>query len=209
MAHVSTPGSPEPSSASDATRTVVWNWPNLLSGFRLGSAPVLVGLAAYGQARAYLVGFSLALFTDFLDGYLARRLNQRSEFGAKLDLWGDVASLMTLPVAFALLWPSILYGERWLVVGALVAYGCSAAVAVRKFGRLASYHTWLGKTATLVLAVGAVLAMLGWATWGLRLGLVLMTGAVLEELLISCWLKEARTDLPSGWHVWRERSRAR
>jgi hypothetical protein len=47
--------------------------------------------------------------------------------------------------------------------------------------------------------------MAGWATWPLRLGIVLITAAILEEIVISILLKEARTDVPSPWHVWGKR----
>jgi phosphatidylglycerophosphate synthase len=184
---------------------VSWNIANVLSAFRLGSAPLLLVFVAMGQPRWYLGWFAVALATDFFDGQLARRLNLRTEFGAKLDLWGDAAVLLTLPVAFAVLWPQLLWGERWFVAAALVSYATSAAVAFRKFGGLASYHTWLGKAATLALAVGAIVAMAGWATWPLRLGIVLITAAILEEIVISILLKEARTDVPSPWHVWGKR----
>lgn len=180
---------------------VTWNIANGLSAFRLASAPLLLVFVGMGERGWYLGWFAVAWVTDFLDGQLARRLNLRTDFGAKLDLWADVAVLLTLPVALAVLWPPLLWGERWWIAAALAAYAASAGVAFWKFGALASYHTWLGKTAVLVLAVGAMVAMAGWASWPLRLGIQMITAAILEEIVISLLLKEARTDVPSPWHV--------
>jgi len=77
----------------DATMT--WTWPNVLTASRLPLAAaffVLVGLYApedrafsQGLLIAALAVFALAGITDFLDGYLARRLNQLSTFGRMVD----------------------------------------------------------------------------------------------------------------------------
>lgn len=56
-------------------------------------------------AYAALSLFIVAALTDWLDGFAARKLNATSDYGAKLDLWGDkilvaatlIAILPTLP----------------------------------------------------------------------------------------------------------------
>jgi cardiolipin synthase (CMP-forming) len=64
----------------------VLTWPNLVTLLRLGCLPVFLWLLfAQGdrEAAAWLLG-SLGA-TDWIDGWLARRLDQRSEFGAIFD----------------------------------------------------------------------------------------------------------------------------
>ena len=62
------------------------NTPNLLTLFRMALIPVVVALYFMPVAGVYVTaGFLLAGLTDWLDGYLARRLAQTSEFGAFLD----------------------------------------------------------------------------------------------------------------------------
>lgn len=74
-----------------------WNIPNLLTLLRIAMIPVFVGVFYLPQGVispglvnlfATLV-FALAAATDWLDGYLARRLNQTSAFGAFLDPVAD------------------------------------------------------------------------------------------------------------------------
>jgi len=48
--------------------------PNVLSTFRLAMVPVLLYVAWLDQSTTFLVLFCAALFTDWLDGVLARRL---------------------------------------------------------------------------------------------------------------------------------------
>jgi cardiolipin synthase (CMP-forming) len=74
-----------------------WNIPNILTLLRIVLIPVFVGLfyLPADVASPHLINlsativFALATATDWLDGYLARRLNQTSAFGAFLDPVAD------------------------------------------------------------------------------------------------------------------------
>jgi CDP-diacylglycerol--glycerol-3-phosphate 3-phosphatidyltransferase len=71
---------------------MVWNTPNLLTLLRIVLIPVFVVAYYLPVAWAPLLAtalFVLAALTDWLDGYLARRLNQTSAFGAFLDPVAD------------------------------------------------------------------------------------------------------------------------
>jgi len=73
------------------------NIPNLLTWLRILAIPLVVGvfylpdawLAAHEKNQAATVLFVLAALTDWLDGWLARKLNQQSAFGAFLDPVAD------------------------------------------------------------------------------------------------------------------------
>lgn len=79
------------------------NIPNSLTLLRIGLIPVFIGLywapPAWTQLAAAGV-FALAAITDWLDGYLARRLGQTSALGAFLD---PVADKLIVAVALILL----------------------------------------------------------------------------------------------------------
>ena len=87
------------------------NWPNVLTWFRILMIPVVVGvfylpggwLSPHEQNLTACVVFTAAAITDILDGYLARRLNQMSAFGAFLDPVADklmVAAALIVLVQF-------------------------------------------------------------------------------------------------------------
>jgi CDP-diacylglycerol--glycerol-3-phosphate 3-phosphatidyltransferase len=76
----------------------VINVPNLLSCVRLSLVPVFLWLAWNDLSRAFFVCLIVSVLTDAADGYLARRLNQSTNLGAKLDSWAD---LSTQPRPFA------------------------------------------------------------------------------------------------------------
>jgi CDP-diacylglycerol--glycerol-3-phosphate 3-phosphatidyltransferase len=79
------------------------NLPNLLTLLRIALIPVFVVIfylpVAWASEVAALI-FMLAGFTDWLDGYLARKLGQTSAFGAFLD---PVADKLMVAVALVLL----------------------------------------------------------------------------------------------------------
>ncbi|MDA8417233.1 MAG: CDP-diacylglycerol--glycerol-3-phosphate 3-phosphatidyltransferase [Betaproteobacteria bacterium] len=129
------------------------NIPNTLTLFRLGLIPVFVGVSYFPsrwltepQAGAVAAAlFILAALTDAFDGYLARRLNQTTAFGAFLDPVADklmvMAALIVLvdlqraPAALAL----IIIG-REISISALREWmaqlGKSANVAVSTLGKV-------------------------------------------------------------------------
>ena len=79
------------------------NIPNLLTIFRLFVIPIFVIAFYWPTDYSYYISalvFALAAFTDWLDGYLARRLNQVSKLGAFLD---PVADKLMVAVALVLL----------------------------------------------------------------------------------------------------------
>ena len=67
----------------------VFTLPNCLSGSRLGLAPMLFVAIVYETWWVGFVVFCLAVLSDLLDGPAARRLNQVSTHGAKLDHGAD------------------------------------------------------------------------------------------------------------------------
>ena len=84
---------------------MTWNAPNLLTLLRIALIPVFILVYYLPFAWAPVLAtalFVLAALTDWLDGYLARRLNQTSAFGAFLDPVADkmmVASALMLLAA--------------------------------------------------------------------------------------------------------------
>ena len=176
--------------------------PNVLSSLRLAAVPGLLWVAWAGWSRAYLIAFCVAYATDFLDGQLARRLKQETELGATLDQVADVAALLTLPVAMAWNWPEILQRELAWLITLIALYGTSVVVSLLKFQRVATTHAWFGKTSSSTLAIGAIVALLGWADWPFRLGLFLACLACLEEIAITLTLRVPRSNVPTLWHAW-------
>ncbi len=169
--------------------------PNLVSLARLALIPVFLWLL-HGKddpvAAAWLFGFIGA--TDWVDGFLARRLNQVSEFGKLLDpladrlavlvalIGGMVADLLEPWFAVAILVREVLIG-----LGALyVAVRTRSKLVVRPLGKLSTLLVYLS-VAWLFLGNGSDtgwLVALGWAAG--------IPGLVLYWVVAVQYLDDAR-----------------
>ena len=148
-----------------------WTIPNILTFLRIILIPVLVIVFYVPSQWSYQISaavFGLAAVTDWLDGYLARRLQQTSAFGAFLD---PVADKLMVAVALVLLVqdnPSELFAVpaaiiigREIVISALREWmaeiGARTKVAVSIIGKV---KTTLQMLAILLLLYKAPLGPL-------------------------------------------------
>jgi cardiolipin synthase len=140
----------------------VLNLPNILSFARLLSVPISVTLMLEGRFRIAFVLFLLAGLTDAVDGWIAKRFNARTAFGAYLDPLADKALVVSTYLVLGWLghlpsWLVVLVVFRDLLIigGAMVAYAIlgdfrSQPIAISKFN-----------TAIQIALVAVVLAHLG------------------------------------------------
>lgn len=158
--------------------------PNYLTLLRVLLLPVFVTLFLlpwqYGKLAAAMV-FALVAITDYFDGYLARKLNQSSRFGAFLDPVADkltvAAALVVIVGYYQSLWvtiPAIIIVSREILVSALREWmaelGARGKVAV----------SWLGKwkTTAQMAAIGGLLSALNPVIINISLGLLLIAAAL-------------------------------
>jgi len=69
-----------------------WNIPNSLSLYRLLIFPVLLYWIFSCRESLIAVFIAINLFTDWLDGIIARAFNMQTRIGAKLDSWADTGT---------------------------------------------------------------------------------------------------------------------
>jgi CDP-diacylglycerol--glycerol-3-phosphate 3-phosphatidyltransferase len=74
-------------------------FPNVLTGFRLGIAPIIIILGLMGKVNIVLLLTILSCLTDLFDGYFARKWDVSSQFGAKLDAISDKVFAISLLIS--------------------------------------------------------------------------------------------------------------
>ncbi|MES2500360.1 MAG: CDP-diacylglycerol--glycerol-3-phosphate 3-phosphatidyltransferase [Pseudomonadota bacterium] len=132
---------------------MLWTIPNILTVLRIALIPVFVGIFYLPNDKASLAAipahwvnvtatwvFALAAFTDWLDGFWARKFNQTSKFGAFLDPVADklmVAAALIVLVEF----------ERIGAVIALIIIGREIAVSA-----LREWMAGTGKSSNVAVA---------------------------------------------------------
>ena len=75
--------------------------PNILSLYRLISAPFILLLIYLGYENTFIILFVINQISDTLDGYIARKYKLESEIGSLLDSYADIGSYI---IAFAGIW---------------------------------------------------------------------------------------------------------
>ncbi|MYM64186.1 CDP-alcohol phosphatidyltransferase family protein [Pseudomaricurvus sp. HS19] len=171
--------------------------PNLVSLLRLLMAPLLLWLALQQHAQLYLLTVVVTIFTDVLDGFLARSLNQITVLGSQLDSWGDFLIYTTLALCTWLLWPELVqdYWAAWLVI--VGSFTLPTLVGLVKFGSITSYHTWLVKIAVACTILSYLLLCAGLLQWPIWLAAGLCLLAATEEIAITLTLRHKRADIRS------------
>jgi len=141
----------------------MWNLPNVLTLMRILMIPLLAIVFYLPWEWRHVVSaaiFGLASLTDWVDGYLARKLNQMTPFGAFLD---PVADKLIVAVALILLFdthstiwfaiPTMIIISREIVISALREWmaelGARTSVAVSYVGKV--------KTTLQMIAIAVLL----------------------------------------------------
>ena len=86
--------------------------PNVLSSLRILGMPALIAVALAEERNTYFLLLVVSQFTDFLDGYLARKLRATSALGAKLDILGDACNYLVGGVGLFVFFPELTHGLR-------------------------------------------------------------------------------------------------
>jgi CDP-diacylglycerol--glycerol-3-phosphate 3-phosphatidyltransferase len=183
------------------------NAPNLISAFRLLSVPVLLVLAWHGATSTFLLLFGLWLASDVLDGALARRLGQESDFGARLDQWADFVLWLSFPFGAWWLWPEIVLREGRYVILAIVCMLVPTAIAYAKYRAVPGYHTWSVKLGAVLMGIAVPLLLLFDLAWPFRFAALFQLVCAVDELGITYLFAECRHDVPSVFHAARHRRR--
>ncbi|WP_275426243.1 CDP-alcohol phosphatidyltransferase family protein [Nocardioides daejeonensis] len=138
----------------------IWTVPNALSMLRLLGVPVFLWLVLVPEADGWALGLLMVSgVSDWLDGYLARRLDQRSSLGELLDPIADRLYILAVVVGLAMRdvipwWVALLLPLRDLLLWGLVPF-------LRTRGYSALPVHFLGKAATFNLLYAFPLLLLG------------------------------------------------
>ena len=178
--------------------------PTLLTWARIIAIPLIVGvfylpLEAPARNLIATVLFVAVALTDWLDGYLARKLNQTSSFGAFLDPVADkflvcAALLILLQVDRLDAFVALIIVGREIAISALREWmaqiGASRSVAVHMLGKL--------KTTVQMVAIpfllydGALFGVIDTRIWGTVL---IYVAAVLTIWSMVYYLRKALPEI--------------
>lgn len=145
------------------------NLPTYLTLLRIALIPVLVALFYLPWHLAHAacaVVFTLAAVTDWLDGYLARKMSQTTLFGAFLDPVADKLMVAITLVLIVQADPS-----PWVAIASAVIVGREITIAslrewMAEIGQRKRVEvSWMGKWKTTAQMVAIIILLLGMDIW--------------------------------------------
>jgi CDP-diacylglycerol--glycerol-3-phosphate 3-phosphatidyltransferase len=132
---------------------------NGISLYRLVTAPLLLVLLFAGQVSLFKWLLLVSFCTDAIDGFLARQFRVVSLFGARLDSAADDLTMLVGIIGIVYLEPEFLRQQWLLIVVLFTAYLLQTALALYKYGKFTSFHTYLAKIAALCQGVFILLLL--------------------------------------------------
>ncbi|PXW83454.1 CDP-diacylglycerol--glycerol-3-phosphate 3-phosphatidyltransferase [Nitrosomonas sp. Nm84] len=170
-------------------------------------APVLFYFAFTQQPYWFIGVLVFAVFTDVLDGFLARILNQITPMGSHLDSWGDFIIYSTMAICAWVLWPDIILREQLYFIIIVVSFTLPVCIGLIKFHTVSSYHTWSVKLAVAVTVVGYILLFTDLSDWPFRFAALFCLYAAIEEIMITLLIPHELVDVRTAWQALKYRQK--
>lgn len=123
---------------------------NGITVYRMIAAPVLVILIFERQPDWFKWLLAVSFFTDAVDGWLARIFKVTSILGAKLDSIADDLTIAAGVIGIIVLKPEFLKQELLLLILLLILFLVQFVLAIVKYRKISSFHTYTAKLAALL-----------------------------------------------------------
>jgi len=178
------------------------NLPNALSLYRLFSFPFVLIFAFLGYEKLFAFFIWFNLTTDILDGWIARRFNQVTEIGAKIDGLADSGTyILGLTGIFVFKW---IYFQPhtvsfFIFIGFFII---SRLFSLIKLGRFYGFQTIGGKTAAYIHGLFFItLFIIGFYQWFYYI--MIISGIIVfsENLVLTMVLNESKSNVKGLYWV--------
>ena len=184
-----------------------WNIPNTLSLYRLLIFPLILTWIFTGKENLVAVFIVISLFTDWLDGIIARAFNMQTRIGARLDSWADtVTYVCALLAIYFFKWEEI-KPHVTIFYSFLAVWLLSYFVVFAKFRNLIGLHTYLFKSTGYVQGAFLItLFLAGFYPWLFYLSMCVGIVACLEEIIIILYINEPMMNVKGLYWVLKNKS---
>lgn len=180
---------------------------NGITFYRLIAAPCLFLLIFFDEPGIFRWLLGISFFTDAIDGSLARRYNVVSVFGSRLDSVADDLTVAAGITGAIILKPAFVQEQLFVLLLLLGLFVAQIAMALFKYGKPTSFHTYLAKIAALFQGVFLLLLFFlpnpNYVLFYLMVTVTILD--VVEELALVLLLPDWQSDVKSIWPVLNKR----
>lgn len=174
------------------------NIPNLITSVRLFAAIAIIAITWSGIAPVptwFLPLFIAAAFSDMLDGYIARRFNWCTAFGAHLDSISDMTLYAAVFTCFLAYRPEAMTACAPIFVSGVIIQVSHWAYSVWKHKQFPSYHSTLSRVVAYAMFFACLYFWTTKSAIVLAAMLVLWIVCSLEGIVISYVLNSPRSNV--------------
>lgn len=184
-----------------------WTIPNIISLYRILVFPFILYLVFSGREQWFAVFIAISLFSDWLDGVIARVFHMQTKLGARLDSWADLGTYICAFLAIYLFKWQEIKPHLPVLIAFFTIWVLSYAVVFIKFGGLIGLHTYLFKI-TGYLQGGFLLCLFlfGFYPWFFYVAMITGIIACLEEILIILLINKPRVNVKGLYWILTKRT---
>ncbi|MDX1357901.1 MAG: CDP-alcohol phosphatidyltransferase family protein [Clostridia bacterium] len=175
--------------------------PNFLSVSRALFLPVLFYFVHSGQELAFLIGYIILGSTDFFDGQIARRFNQKTDIGKALDSIADLFFYISSAYFLAVLYPQYLMPNRVLLIVFFSLLGLSFVVSGIMCKKPIMMHTSLLRLGGVLVYAAIIASYFMNTTWFIAIVLINYLIGFSEEIAIFIKYGEVDPDTTTIFRI--------
>ena len=126
---------------------------NGITLYRVIAAPVLLVLLFKEEYELFKWLLLLSFFTDFIDGYLARKFKVTSVLGTRLDSIGDDLTVLVAMIGLFKTNASFVKEYQLFFIVLFILFIVQVISALVRYRKMTSFHTYLAKLAAFTQGV--------------------------------------------------------
>lgn len=179
-----------------------WTLPNILSAYRLLMFPVISIVIFLRMETLFVWLFSINLFTDIADGFIARRYNLQTKEGAILDSIADVGSYILAVFGIFQFHYYVFTDYGYWLITFVVLYVVTSLVPQVKYGRpSAGLHLHSSKIAGYLQGIFLfILFVFGMKEWLFYIAMSIGYYSEIESAIINSIAKKPILNAKTVFH---------
>ena len=175
--------------------------PNFLTICRVIFIPLLLFQVHNNMRLGFLITYVLVASTDFFDGQIARRFNQKTELGKILDSYCDLILYLTTAYFIYVLYPEQITPVLPMLYALIAIIILSLIVSIIKAGKPIMMHTWLLKAPSGLLFFYVIFSYFVSSPWALGTVIAVYMLGFIESIIIFIKYGDVNPDSKSMFHV--------
>ena len=175
--------------------------PNFLSVSRFLFLPLLFIFVINGQNLAFLIGYIILGSTDFFDGLIARKFNQKTEIGKALDSIADLFFYISSAYFLSALYSQYLMPNKILLIVFFSLLALSFVVSGILCKKPIMMHTSLLRLGGVLVYAAVIASFFMNTTWFIAIVLINYLVAFTEEIIIFIKYGEVDPDTTTMFKI--------